>query len=137
MQYYMSRTKTGMDNMALHADTQLTGATERMERIEYNTYLIEKLRKNRPDSKQKEKADVMIREMQASLEKLSADIQTLDSSYTSAKARDYLSFSGDGTGLAERLGLVRSLLFTVLVLLASFVCVFLYKLLSKKKENVA
>ena len=32
MQYYMSRTKTGMDNMALHADEQLTGAAERMER---------------------------------------------------------------------------------------------------------
>ena len=33
MQYYMSRTKTGMDNMTLHANTQLIGATERMEQI--------------------------------------------------------------------------------------------------------
>ena len=31
MQYYMSRTKTGMDNMAIHADGQLAGAAERME----------------------------------------------------------------------------------------------------------
>ena len=137
MQYYMSRTKTGMDNMALHADAQLIGATERMERIEYDTYLMEKFRKSRPDPKQKEKADAMIHQMQTSLEKLAADIQMVDSSYTSTKARDYLGFSEDDAGVAERFGLALSFLCAVLILSAAFICVFLYKLLSKKKENEA
>lgn len=137
MQYYMSRTKTGMDNMALHADAQLIGATERMERIEYDTYLMEKFRKSRPDPKQKEKADAMIRQMQTSLEKLAADIQVVDSSYTSTKARDYLGFSEDDAGVAERFGLALSFLCTVLILSTAFIFVFLYKLLSKKKENEA
>ena len=137
MQYYMSRTKTGMDNMALHADAQLIGATERMERIEYDTYLMEKFRKSRPDPKQKEKADAMIRQMQTSLEKLAADIQVVDSSYTSTKARDYLGFSEDDAGDAERFGLALSFLCTVLILSTAFIFVFLYKLLSKKKENEA
>ena len=44
MQYYMSRTKTGMDNMIKHAQEQLTGTAERMEHIKYNTYLTEKLK---------------------------------------------------------------------------------------------
>lgn len=48
----------------------------------------------------------MIREMQASLEKLSSDIQMLDSSYTSAKARDYLSFNSGSIGFADRIGLI-------------------------------
>ena len=137
MQYYMSRTKTGMDNMALHADEQLTGAAERMERIEYNTYLTEKLKTNGSGPAQREKADAMIDEMQTSLEKLAADIQTVDSSYTSAKARNYLSFSDDGVGFAERIGLIPSLLCAALILFAAFVCVFLYKLLPGKKVNEA
>ena len=108
-----------------------------MERIEYDTYLMEKFRESRPDPKQKEKADAMIRQMQTSLEKLAADIQVVDSSYTSTKARDYLGFSEDDAGVAERFGLALSFLGTVLILSAAFVCVFLYKLLSQKKENEA
>ena len=137
MQYYMSRTKTGMDNMALHADAQLLGAAERMEQIEYNTHLTEKLNVSNSDPVLKEKADVMIQEMKTSLEKLAADIQTVDSSYTRTKARDYLTFSDDGTGFAERTGLVLSFLCSALILLAAFFCVFLYRFLSKKKEKKA
>ena len=135
MKYYMSRTKTGMDNMTLHADEQLMGATERMEQIEYNTYLTEKLMANGSDTKQKEKTDGMIAEMQASLEKLASDIQTVDSSYTSAKARDYLSFSDGGFGFAARIGLARSLLGAALILFVVFVFAFLRRLLSDKKEK--
>ena len=137
MQYYMSRTKTGMDNMALHANMQLTGATERLERIEYNTYLTEKLKTSGSDSVQKEKADAMLDEIQTSLEKLAADIQTVDSSYTSTKARNYLSFSDDGTGFAERSGLIGSLLLAALILAAAFICEFLRTFFSKKKEKEA
>lgn len=137
LQYYMSRTKTGMDNMALHANMQLTGATERLEQIEYNTYLTEKLKTSGSDSVQKEKADAMLDEIQTSLEKLAADIQTVDSSYTSTKARNYLSFSDDGTGFAERSGLIGSLLLAALILAAAFICVFLRTFFSKKKEKEA
>ena len=135
-EYYMSRTKTGMDNMALHADEQLTGATERMERIAYNTYLAEKLRSNRADAAKAAKADLMIREMEASLEKLAEDIRTVDSAYTSAKARNYLGFSEDASGFAERTGLVMSLGCAAAVLLAVFVLAWLRALVSDKERRV-
>lgn len=135
MQYYMSRAKTGMDNMALHANTQLVGATERMEQIKYNTYLKEKLTTNDSDLAHKEKAYTLIREKQAILEKLAADIQTVDSSYTSAKARDYLSFSEDSAGFADRIGLLPSFLGTLFILLIAFICVSLRLFMSEKKEN--
>jgi len=135
MQYYMSRAKTGMDNMALHANTQLVGATERMEQIKYNTYLMEKLTTNDSDLAHKEKAYTLIREKQAILEKLAADIQTVDSSYTSAKARDYLSFSEDSAGFADRIGLLPSFLGTLFILLIAFICVSLRLFMSEKKEN--
>ena len=136
MKYYMSRTKTGMDNMALHADEQLTGATELMEQIEYNTYLTQKLRAGgSATAAQKQKADDMIAEMQASLEKLALDIQTADSSYTSVKARNYLGFSDSGIGFADRIGLVPSLCGAVLAVCAAYVCVFLRIYRSGKKER--
>jgi len=134
-QYYMSRAKTGMDNMALHANTQLIGATERMEQIKYNTYLMEKLTTHNSDLKHMEKADTMIREKQAILEKLAADIQTVDSSYTSAKARDYLSFSEDSAGFADRIGLLHSFFGALFILLIAFICVSLRLSMSEKKEN--
>jgi hypothetical protein len=137
MNYYMSRTKTGMDNMALHADEQLAGATERMEQIEYNTYLTQKLKTNGSTRMQKEKADDMIRAAQTSLEKLASDIQTVDSSYTSAKARNYLSFSEEGIPFADRIGLLPSILSAAAILCAAYVCVFLHRFLSGKKENEA
>jgi hypothetical protein len=135
MKYYMSRTKTGMDNMALHADAQLTGAAERMEQIEYNTYLTEKMKANGAGRGQREKADAMIREMEESLEKLASDIQAVDSSYMSTKGRDYLSFSEDGIGFGDRIGLTTSLLGAAAVLCAAFVCVFFGKFLSGKEEK--
>ncbi len=136
MKYYMSRTKTGMDNMAVHADAQLAGATERLEQIAYNTYLTEKLETNVSDRVKTEKADVMIREMEASLEKLAEDIQAVDSVYTNTKARNYLGFSNAEMGFKDRIGLVRSLLFTVLILAAAFTCVFLRTFLSDKGKEV-
>ena len=136
MQYYMSRTKTGMDNMAIHADEQLTGATERMEQIEYSTYLTEKLAANGSSRKKREKADTMIREMEEKLDRLASDIQAVDSAYTNAKARNYISFSDDNTGFASRIGLARSLLYTVLILIVLFACVVLRMIHSDKEKEV-
>ena len=136
MKYYMSRTKTGMDNMAIHADAQLMGAAERMEQISYNTYLTEKLETNGSDQMTTEKADAMIREMEASLDKLAADIQAVDSAYTSAKARNYIGFSDDTVGFADQIGLVRSLLCAALVMIAAFACVYLKVFLSDKEKEI-
>ena len=133
MQYYMSRTKTGMDNMVKHAQEQLTGTAERMEHIEYNTYLTEKLEAGTASKTKMEKADAMIREMEVSLDKIASDIQTVDSGYLNTKARNYISISSDSTGFAEQIGLVFSLLGAVLMLIVTFFVVSLRIFLSDKE----
>ena len=135
MQYYMSRTKTGMDNMVIHAQEQLTGTAERMEQIEYNTYLTEKLKEDVSSRKKTEKADAMIREMEASLDKIASDIQVVDSAYMSTKGRNYIGFSDDSKGFAEQIGLVPSLVCAALILTAAFTCVFLRLLFSDKEKE--
>ena len=136
MNYYMSRTRTGMDNMAIHADQQLTGAMERKELIRYNTYLTEKLETGEPDPAKADQADAMIRDIEASLGKLASDIQKLDSAYTSTRARNYIGFSTDDAGLADQIGLVPSLLCAALILFAVHAFVFLGIFLSKKEKEV-
>ena len=132
-QYYMSRTNTGMDRMAVRADEQLTGTMQRMEQIEYNSYLTEKLESNSPDQTKTKKADTMIREMESQLDKIASDIQAVDSEYSSAKARNYIGFSDSGEGLAERFGIVPSFICAVLIMIVAFVCVFLRKVISGKE----
>ena len=136
MQYYMSRTKTGMDSMVIHAQEQLTGTAERMEQIEYNSYLKEKLKESEPDRAKMEKASAMIREMEASLDEIASEIQAMDSTYLSAKSRNYIGFSDAGTGFAEQIGLVPSLLCTALILAAAFCFVFLCTLLSDRGKKL-
>ena len=134
-QYYMSRTKTGMDNMVKHAQEQLTGTAERMERIEYNTYLTEKLKAGKTNKTKMEKADAMIKEMEVSLDKIASDIQTVDSGYLNTKARNYISTSSDSTGYAEQIGLVSSLLGAVLMLIVTFIGVSLRIFFSDKDSD--
>ena len=137
MNYYMSRTKIGMDNMATHASQQLTGAMECMEQIRYNTYLTEKLAANGSDPEKTGRADEMIHEIDAMLEKLASDTQALDSAYTSTKARNYISFStDDGIGFTDRIGLTTSLLYAALILFAAYTLVFLGIFLSNKEKEV-
>lgn len=135
MNYYMSRTKTGMDDMVLHADGQLAGAAERMEEIEYNTYLSEKMGTKSPDPSKTEKADAMIQEAEKSLLKLSEEIQAMDSTYTNAKARNYIGFSSNDTGFADQIGLPLSLLGASAVLVLAFFFVFLRVYFSDKEKE--
>ena len=133
MQYYMSRTKTGMDNMVKHAQEQLTGTAERMEHIEYNTYLTEKLEAGTAGKTKMEKADAMIREMEVSLDKIASDIQTVDSGYLNTKARNFISISSEDTGIIGQIGLVSSLLGAVLMLIVTFIGVSLRIFFSDKE----
>ena len=133
MQYYMSRTKTGMDNMVSHAQAQLAGTAELGEQIEYNSYLTQKLETNTPDRAKVEKADAMIRELTAELDGIASEIQKADSVYLSTKGRNFIGFSEANIGLAERIGLLPSLLCAVLVTIAAVLCVFLRSLVSDKE----
>ncbi len=135
-QYYMSRTKTGMDSMAAHAEQQLTGTMDRTEAIEYNTYLTEKLEGGTSDPAKTEKADAMIGRMETLLDEIASDIQSVDSAYSSTKARNYIGFSEDKVSFTEKIGLLPSLLCAVLVLFVVFVCVFIGKIFARKEKEL-
>ena len=133
--YYMSRTKTGMDNMALHADGQLTGATERMADIEYNTYLMQKMGSSPSQAAHREKADAMIRQMQSSLEALASDIRTVDNSYANYKARNYLSFRNTYMRFIDRIDIPSTVISTIVSFGMAFTAVFLYYFIKRSDKK--
>ncbi|MBR5110733.1 MAG: hypothetical protein IK099_11095 [Clostridia bacterium] len=132
--YYMSRTKTGMDNMALHADGQLYGASEKMQAISTNSYLIKKMDSVSPLAEQVNKADAMIRQIEASLEELASDIRKTDKAYTSYKARNYLSFKSSYERFMDRIDIISSGFGSAVLLFLSFIAVFLHKFVIRKKK---
>ena len=125
LKYYMSRTKTGMDNMALHANGQLDEATEKLAVIDYNVYLADKMQNHTPSADQHEKAKTMIRSMEATLEEMASDIRKTDNSFTIYKARNYLSFSGNHVRFIERIDLGTSLVLAVFLLCIAYTAVFM------------
>ena len=136
LKYYMSRTKTGMDNMAIHADNQLLGAMEKQKEIDYNTYLIEKMRSNFSGRAQREKADGMIQSIGRSLEALASDIRTLDNSFASYRAHNYLSFRSSYVRFINRIDPIGSFLGAVLILVVAFTVVFLNYFFRKRDKAV-
>ena len=131
--YYMSRTKTGMDNMAIHADGQLIGATEKLDSMEYNAYLIQKMRNSSPDGVQRRKADEMIRQMETMLESLAADIRKVDNSYTQYRARNYLSFRSRYIHFIERIDVFSSFLGACVIFFSVFTVMFLCDFVKKRR----
>ena len=117
--------------MALHADAQLYGATDKMKAISYNTYLVEKINKISPTAEQIRKVDTMIRQMEASLETLASDIRKVDKAYTSYKARNYLSFGNKYERFLDRVDIYSSVFLTVIVLGIALVAVFLHNFVNK------
>ena len=134
--YYMSRTKTGRDNMAIHADGQLYGATEKLQEIEYNAYLIKKMQTNSPIVSQRDKADIMIRQLETTLEALASDIRKVDKEYTSYKARNYLSFRSAHERFMDRIELVNSVFGAAVLFAMAFTVIFLHHLFRKKGKSV-
>lgn len=133
--YYMSRTKTGMDNMAIHADGQLVGATEKLDNIEYNTYLIGKMRSAHPSESQRRKADEMIMEMENALENLASEIRRMDNSYTQDKARSYLSFRNRYIFFRERIDILSSVLGSCVLMVGLFTLMFLCEFVRLEKKR--
>ena len=131
--YYMSRTKTGMDNMALNADEKLNSATKKTTAISTDTYLIKKMRLATPSAGQIRKADDMIRKMKASLEELASDIRKTDKVYASYKARNYLSFRSTYQSFRDRIDIVSSVFGTAVLIFMTFIAVFVRKFVVVRK----
>lgn len=92
-EYYMSRTKTGLDNLAVKSYNKGITANGLKERIDMRNYLSSKFSEASVSEGNPQTADEMIEEICGHLEKISAVALLTDNEYISHKTKDYITFN--------------------------------------------
>lgn len=101
--YYMSKTKTGMDYMAKQADNFLATAQETAKKIQTNSDIMAKMQAGENRSEDVIKAYKMIEDMQAKFSDMGRQIEFIDKAYIKYKTKDYISFQISGISLMQRI----------------------------------
>ena len=115
-EFYMSKTKVGVDYFADEAKEHLESATELVEEIEHNAYASEQIGGSHAAFSAYEQAEKRIGELKAELIELAAQSRELCSAYVQEKRDGYIQVSFAAPSVLES-GL-KSLLLTVLFVAA-------------------
>ena len=101
--YYMSKTKTGMDYMAAQADSFLGTAQETAKKIQTNSDIMAKMQAGENRSEDVIKAYKMIDDMQSKFSDMGKHIESIDKAYIKYKTKDYITFQISGISLMQRI----------------------------------
>lgn len=136
--YYMSRTRTGLDTLANHADGQLVAATEARTEIEHDRYVSGKLGTAQPAQEHVRKAESMLDALRGRLKRLAEDIRTVDNAFIHLTRRNYISFRSNDLSFASSLQVSSAVSKTVVLLCALLLSHLVYewlKPLGRKEES--
>jgi hypothetical protein len=112
-EFYMSRTKTGIDDLTKEADSQLSTAVSTQEEIATNEDKLEKLRQG-GTSDEYAQADQLIAQMETSIESIISQILAIDAEYVREKTGDYITMQYSTTSLQSRIHLKKVLVMDLL-----------------------
>lgn len=101
--YYMSKTKTGMDSMASQADNFLETAQATAKKIEDNNDIIKKVNAGKNVPTDIDKANKMIVDMQNKLASISSEIELVDKEYIAHRTNNYITLKMDNLSVKDRL----------------------------------
>ena len=143
--YYMSRTKTAMDELALSADRFLRDATSVKKEIVSTSYYLNKVAAAIPDEDKPEEVEAaaarlaksrsMINSLEESINALSKDLFVLDKEFINYKAQSYLTFNYSTPSFIESTGFKRALIGGLFILACAFVMVYIKLYRDGKNEN--
>lgn len=115
-EFYMSRTKVGVDYFADEAKELLESATTLLEEIEHNTYAYAQIGKSRASSDIYAQADQQIEQLKAELQNLSAQCRALCSSYVEKKRDGYIQICFTSPSVIDEA--IKALILTILFVIA-------------------
>ncbi|MDD4690190.1 MAG: hypothetical protein PHE51_10655 [Eubacteriales bacterium] len=98
-QYYMSRTKTGIDNLATRSHNQGITATAIKKNIDSMIYLSDKFSNAKKNTGNAESVDGMIMELSTHLKTISSIAVLTDNEYVEDKTKNYITFKLPRNGL--------------------------------------
>ena len=107
-EYYMSRTKTAMDNMARSADSSLQAATDYQSEIVDTSYVVEKMQTVTDDAGRLKEAQDMINKLENGINEISDQLFILDKAYIRYKSQNYVSFTYNNASFAQRINVKKT-----------------------------
>ena len=121
-EYYMSRTKIGVDNFADEAQHELESATSLQKKIDENTYAKERVDAAEASSAAFAKADELGQTLLTELKELGTESSDIINSYIADKRKGYLQIDFLSRSKTGRIGLKRGLILTACFALLLFGC---------------
>mgnify|MGYP000777563052 CR=1 FL=1 len=115
----MSRTKTGIDDLAKAAEQRLNAAKQLQLDAVYNWDRAEKMWQDTTDA-QRQHADKLAEEIRGKMEEIVDRIVVLDNTYTLEKTRNYITFEKKKLSLIDRIHYKRVAMITLIALLAAY-----------------
>ncbi len=114
-EFYMSKTKVGVDYFADEAKDHLESATKLVEEMEHNTHASQQIGRSQGSREAWDQADARIEELKAELLNLAAQCRNLCSAYVREKRDGYIqiSFSSPDAGKEAVSALVLMVLFVI------------------------
>lgn len=116
-EFYMSRTKVGVDYFADEATEFLESATETVEKMKRNTYASAQIGKNNPSGQNHEQADQQIESLKTELLNLANQSRELCDTYIEEKRDGYMqvSFTSPSVEGIAISSLLRTILFVAAI----------------------
>ena len=132
-EYYMSKTKTALDELARSADSNLEEANTSNEKMTKTDYVSEQMKKSKNSVKDLEKANQLIGKLENNIKTLSDKIINLDNSYVKYKTQNYLVFKYDVLSFSQKIHFKRIILGVIIYGVLCFAVCFVK---SMKKKGV-
>lgn len=129
-EFYMSRTKTGIDDLAKEADKMLAKAKEIELQISTNKDKLKKLEKKTTGA-QIENAEKMVKEIDEKLSDILTKITQTDNAYNIKKTRNYVTFKESRKSLSDQFHLNR----IIAIVFVEFCVIYLFYALKRKREE--
>jgi len=114
-QFYMSRTKTALDDMASDADGSLAEASSHQDVITSTQYVVEQMQQL-TDYASLSQAKAMLNSLEKTLDEIQQALRVTDASYIIYKTQNYLVFNYNADSFIQQIELKK-----VLVMVAAFV----------------
>lgn len=116
-EYYMSRTKTAMDELARAADSSLSNATDYQSEIVSTGYVNQKIRELDAGQPRLAEAQAMVNKLETAINEIAEELFVLDKAYIKYKSQNYISFTYGAATFIQRLSLKKTLMESVAVML--------------------
>lgn len=128
-EFYMSRTKTGIDDLAKEADKMLAKAKEIELQISTNKDKLKKLEKKTTDAQIKN-AEKMVKDIDAKLSDILTKITETDNAYNLKKTRNYVTFKESNKSISDQIHIKQ----IIAIVFVEFCVIYLFYALKRKRE---